>query len=363
MRCIIYFLIAIIAISLTMKKVKADDTKTFNHQYIGEIGFDWSEMTELVWDSITSMSLKLQIPAKLGLNKLPISVYSSMYKLYKVIKGQRQTRLATILGFWTPTSKSFTSHASLFVIDARMNKSGLKSVTRSTTGEQLAENMDGRILKVVTFDPNFQQLISGQMDIATATQDIDKLEFYLTLPMSGMESTNSVGGFFDITWKTLPDVTGVYESTRWDVFTFPRRTPPEIEAQVGRTTFEKLKKYFQGQHQSQVEKFNRFEEISSQIALGSDQGLNRFKEQVKEAHASASNMMTDASRRIEAIKLKKQFDDIESARIKLMRAANGEDISSIEKAQKEMKDVTGKYGITVDDEENEQGYIKIGPSD
>ncbi|QOI17318.1 putative movement protein [Maple mottle-associated virus] len=323
-------------------------------------------ITEVVWNSVKSMNVKTKLMVKAKTQLLPISVYHDLWKLRMALK-QSMTRIASIALFWTPTSTRFNDMATLIIMDNRFKDDYIKSGEK----EMLASgslNLDvmGSVITAVPFDPNFQQFITGSLDFATDTMDINKVKFYLSFPDNRMSQTDSTAGFIDISWKTMPDENGVYEKVLWDVFTFPLRLPAEVELMLGKSKFTKVKNYLDKKYNERKELLSQLEDISCALVYGSDQGLNKIKNQLNEDTSASTKLLIDSNKREEAIKLKKMRDEISDAKSKLTSALSGNEIEAIQEARSELEAIFLKYNIELPAENKDtekDGYAIINDAD
>nr|ANQ90751.1 movement protein [Emaravirus cajani]ANQ90754.1 movement protein [Emaravirus cajani] len=353
------FLIILTKMAGTSGDVRQKQTETLLHNYAnGDISAD--RIDEIVWKNILSAQVKTSLKVGTKPALLPISIYNTFYRRYMSVK-QRQTRLSSISFFWTPTSKSFSGNAVLYIVDGRNPTEGKKRWDKNAeVNSQISVDFQGSILTVVTFDPNFQQFITGSLDIATATIDIHKIEFYIHVCHETM-SKEYVAGFLDMSWKTVPDEAGVYEKVKFDVFTLPLTLPPEIKMQQGKTSFEKMKNYLKGKYDRQMRNLKQIEDITNEIAYGNDGGLTKEQKDHSETINTIGELLNSSSLRIRALDLKSKNDEV-NAKIRKLKdvMANGS-IDEIRDATDDLKSTCIKYGIDIpDDIKSQDGYAKIG---
>nr|ANQ90777.1 putative movement protein [Emaravirus cajani] len=318
-------------------------------------------ITEVTWNSIKSMNVKVKLPVKAETSELPISVYHDMYKYWMATKHS-MIRIASVAILWTPTSSKFNEMATLLGIDERFKNDGIKAGRKEllSTGK-LNINLAGSTVTAVPFDPNFQQFITGLLDLATDTFDINKIKFYISFPDTRMSNTGSTAGFFDISWKTMPDSNGVYERIQWDVFTFERMLPAEVAIMSGKNNFQKIKNYLDRKYNERKEALRQLEDFSNALVYGTDQGLNKMKAKLSEDTNASHTLIRDSSRRIRAIELKTIQDELSVAKSKLTDALAGSDINAINLARDNLEAVFKKYNMPVPVRENtEEGYFVIG---
>ncbi|UQV97408.1 movement protein [Pueraria lobata-associated emaravirus] len=331
------------------------------HEYAKDGLNSIESMTEVTWNSIKSMHVKVKLPVKAQTSELPISVYHDLYK-YWVATKQTMTRIASVAILWTPTSSKFSEMATLIVIDGRFKDDGIKSGKKElmSTGK-LNVDLVGSTITAVPFDPNFQQFITGSLDFATDTLDINKIRFYISFPDTRMANTDSTAGFFDISWKTLPDDNGVYERVQWDVFTFEKQLPAEVAIMSGENNFQKIKNYLDKKYNERKEALRQLEDFSNALVWGTDQGLNKMKSQLNEDVSASHTLVRDSSKRMEAIRIKNIQTEISVAKSKLAEALAGNDINAIKVAKDALIAVFKKNNMQVPvSEDKDDGYVLIG---
>nr|QBM15165.1 movement protein [blackberry leaf mottle-associated virus] len=337
------------------------ETKINNHEYANGAVNGIDSITELVWNGIRSMHVKKRIEVKAQTQLLPISIYNELY-MYYMNTRQRMTRIAMLAFHWVPTSTKFNQMATLLVMDERFMDSSIKSGKGKLlkTGEMDVSLM-GNLITAVPFDPNFQQFVAGSLNFATDTMDINKVKFYLTFPDDRMKKTNSVVGHPYMSWKTLKDIEGVYEEVQWDLFTFERKLPPEIELQSGKEGFDRIQNYLSQKYDEKKELLRQVEDLSNALVYGSDQGLSKMKAQVQEDTATSTKLLYDVNKRVEAIRLKSIRDDIADAKSKLQKAMAGDDVDEIEAAKNNLLAVYSRHNIeTPKNIVSDPGYVVIG---
>nr|QBI22243.1 putative movement protein [Emaravirus fici] len=336
-------------------------TDVNNHEFTKDGLNSIESMTEITWNSIKSMNVKVRLPVKAETCELPISVYHDLWKRWMATK-QAMTRIANVAVLWTPTSSMFIEMATLIVIDGRFKDSGIKAGRKELlkTGK-INVDLVGNTITAVPFDPNFQQFITGSLDFATDTMDINKIRFYISFPDTRMSQTDSTAGFLDISWKTLPDDNGVYEKVQWDVFTFEKQLPAEVALMSGSNNFQKIKSYLDKKYNERKDALRQLEDFSNALIWGTDQGLNKMKNKLNEDTSSSNLLLRDSAKRVEAIKLKQIQSEMSDAKSKLTEALAGNDIASIESAKAALVAVFNKYNIPLPVSENtEEGYVIIG---
>nr|WLF82605.1 movement protein [Aspen mosaic-associated virus]WLF82607.1 movement protein [Aspen mosaic-associated virus]WLF82608.1 movement protein [Aspen mosaic-associated virus]WLF82637.1 movement protein [Aspen mosaic-associated virus] len=336
-------------------------TSVNDHKYT-EDGIQGIEaITEIAWNNIKSMDIKVKLPVKAETSELPISIYNNVYKLY-MAKRQHMTRIASMALLWTPTSAKFQEMATLIVVDERFKNDFIRTGKKEMleTG-QLNTNILGNIITAVPFDPNFQQFITGSLDFATDTMDINKVKFYISFPDTRMAQTGSTAGYMDLSWKTMPDENGVYEKVQWDVFTFEKRLPAEIELMSGKNNFLKIKSYLNKKYNERMDELRQLNNFSHALVYGSDQGLCKARNSLNEDRNESTQMLVDSKRRLEAIRLRNINVDISDAKGNLQKALSGDDESEIEAAQAALVAVFKKHDLDVPEEfGGEVGYVTIG---
>nr|UZG88597.1 movement protein [Ash shoestring-associated virus] len=336
-------------------------TDVNNHQYSKGNVNGIESITEITWNNIKSMNIKDRLSVKAVTSQLPISVYHDMWKYYMATR-QSMTRIASVAILWTPTSSMFTEMASIIVIDERFRDSGIKSGKKDMikTGK-LNIDLVGNTITAVPFDPNFQQFITGSLDFATDTLDINKIKFYISFPDTRMSETDSTAGFMDVSWKTLPDDNGVYEKVQWDVFTFDKKLPAEVALMSGKNNFMKIKNYLDKKYNERKDSLRQLEDFSNALIYGTDQGLNKIKSKLNEDTSTSYTLVRDSAKRVEAIRLKNIQTELAEAKSKLTEALSGTDAALIQAAKDALIAVFKKYDMPVPAEENiEEGYITIG---
>ncbi|QEE82889.1 movement protein [Emaravirus kiwii] len=336
-------------------------TNVNNHDFTTSGPNGIESITEVTWNNIKSMNVKVKLPIKAGTVELPISVYHETYKLWMATK-QSMTRIASTAFMWTPTSSKFNEMATLLVIDNRFKNDGIKSGKKALmkTGK-LNIDLVGTTITAVTFDPNFQQFITGSLDFATDTMDINKIKFYISFPDTRMAETGSTAGFLDISWKTMPDDNGVYEQVQWDVFTFEKQLPAEVALMSGKNNFQKIKNYLDKKYNDRKDALRKLEDFSNALVYGTDQGLNKVKNHLSEETSSSQALVRDSSRRIEAIRLKQIQTELSDAKSKLTEVLAGNDIEAIKIAKDALIQVFKKHNMPIPVEEvKDEGYILIG---
>nr|QIB98130.1 p4 [Emaravirus rosae]QIB98132.1 p4 [Emaravirus rosae] len=353
---ILFFLIAM---AINVDSMKPTKISNFD---VTTGGFEGIEsITELTWNTFKKMGVKTKLTLEAKTQLLPISVYNEMYKFYMHLK-QPMTRIASVALFWTPTSKRFNEMATLILMDERFRDDGIKQGKKELLAQgKLNLDLMGTVITAVPFDPNFQQFVTGSLDFATDTKDINKIKFYISFPDTRMGETQSTAGFMDLSWKTLPDENGVYENIQWNVFTFPLSLPPEVSMMSGKSNFLKVKNYLDRKYNERKEALLQLNEISNQLIWGSDQGLNKVRAKLKEDTNTSTQLLIDSEKREEAIKLRLIQDEISEAKAELSSALSGIDLNAINAAKTKLAAVLRMHNLAENiPQEMDYGYIKIG---
>ncbi|QAR18005.1 putative MP p4 [pistacia virus B] len=337
------------------------DTDVNNHEYTKD-GINGIEaITEITWNNIRSMNVKAKLPVKAQTQELPISVYHDLWRLYMARK-QHMTRIASVAMLWTPTSSQFNEMATLIVVDERFKDDNIRAGKKAMLNSgKMNVDLIGNTITAVAFDPNFQQFITGSLDFATDTMDINKVKFYISFPDTRMSETGSIAGYMDISWKTLPDENGVYEKVQWDVFTFEKKLPAEIELMSGKNNFLKIKSYLDKKYNERKAALQKLDDFANALIWGTDQGLSNIKNKLNEDTASSSKMLIDSAKRMEAIKLKNIQTELSQAKSKLQKALASDDINEIESCKDELLGVYKKHNIQAPaGYDTDGGYVVIG---
>nr|VFU05379.1 movement protein [European mountain ash ringspot-associated virus] len=249
--------------------------------------YDDDEISSLVWSGIQSTTVKSTIKVKSKCQALDFQFYSWPFIRLKLATGQRQTRIANVKMAWSPTTKLSSSMVTITVFDTRYVNEGFQMLSKNKGKSQ---TILGKLITVVTFDPNFQQLIIGSLDFATATADINKIKFYINFDEIEMDS-NSVFGFMDITWETHADSGQSLEKITWDVFTFPRIVAVEIQLRVGKNFFENMKSILGKKYEKDQKRQQQLEDIHFAHQFPNDDQTLRTNEKLKEIKSDMTRLI------------------------------------------------------------------------
>nr|AEO88270.1 p4 [Emaravirus cercidis] len=250
---------------------------------------------EIVYGGIRDMVVKSTVTVTANNQQLPIQFYSAAYKLYKGLRYSA-VRIASVAMLWTPTAINFEGYVTVMAMDERFTSDRMSKISlKKATHDMIA----GKLIGAVTFDPNFQQLVFGSLNFATAVQDIDTVKFYLMF--ENLNMPKSVAGFMTLSWKTVGSNGEVYNEVQWDVFKFPRRDVQEVYSKSGKSMFEQLKLGMKTQYDEQKKKMESLDKLRFQLTHATDGGLSKMNEAANSYTIELGKLVVDSHKHEKAI--------------------------------------------------------------
>ncbi|QIN85948.1 P4 [Lilac chlorotic ringspot-associated virus] len=336
-------------------KVNGESVKNIQKDHVGfEPASGDMTIDEIVWGNMRDMVVKDVIKVKAKSQELPIQLYS---KGYQIFQGARYNavRLASVAMIWMPTSIHFEGYITIMVMDERFTKD---SWSKASLLNNKRDSIPGKLIASVTFDPNFQQLISGSINFATAVSDINKIKFYLMFDDLNMPT--SIAGFLTTSWKTIGSDGAVFNEIQWDVFRFPRLNVQEVDMKYGKTLFEKLKIDMKSKYESQKHKMAELDKLRFQLTHANDAGLSKLNDTTNKYEIELGKLVVDADKHIEAIKLQKKKDIIMKLTQELREVLNSRDIAEINAKKAEIIETCKRESIEIPDGIDINGIPGIG---
>nr|WAJ62795.1 membrane-located protein [Actinidia chlorotic ringspot-associated virus] len=262
-------------------------------------GFEPAEgdlvIDEIVWGNMRDMSVKDTIKVKAKSMELPIQLYSKVYKTLQSLR-HNAVRLSSIAMLWMPTSIHFEGFVTIMVMDERFTNDRRSKLTMKDIKPEVVH---GKLIAAVTFDPNYQQLISGSLNFATAVSDIDKIKFYMMF--DNLDMPTSTAGFLSLSWKTIGSGGAIFNEVQWDVFRFPRVNVQEVDNSYGKNLFERLKIDMKAKYEVQQKKMEELEKLRFDLAYSNDAGVSKITDTANKYELELGKLLVDTDKHLQAI--------------------------------------------------------------